>query len=310
MSSRGLSGSIFVCGATGTVGKAVLRRLHELSPSTPVKAQCRSASKHDMLQSIHSKVEFVNLDLNHVQVDLLRGVTALFLLNPYTVDMLVQGRQLIDAAKEAGVQHIVHLGVHQPPSITTMVNYVHWHRLVETYAEQSGLTWTHLRPNMFWENLVEYGGMRPIQHSMLHGDVLSFPMKPETVVAWVSADDIASVAVPALLNPSAHSAKIYPITSSISTIQDIVSALQQSVPSLKNLKLKTPDVEDTYKMLVDGGAEPVYMNGFKNTVKEMNAMGDCSVIPGAMEGLEIVKQVGGKQPMAIQEWAQKQEWKL
>jgi len=35
----------------------------------------------------------------------------LFLLTGYTVDMLVQSKTLVDAAKKAGVRHIVHQGV-------------------------------------------------------------------------------------------------------------------------------------------------------------------------------------------------------
>ncbi|MBR7745231.1 NmrA family NAD(P)-binding protein [Undibacterium sp. BYS107W] len=39
------------------------------------------------------------------------NVDRVFLLTGYTSDMLFQSKKLVDAAKEAGVSHIVHLGV-------------------------------------------------------------------------------------------------------------------------------------------------------------------------------------------------------
>jgi hypothetical protein len=40
----------------------------------------------------------------------LSGVDRVFLLNGYSVEMLVQSKTLVDAARKAGVQRIVHLG--------------------------------------------------------------------------------------------------------------------------------------------------------------------------------------------------------
>jgi NAD(P)H dehydrogenase (quinone) len=39
-----------------------------------------------------------------------QNITGIFLITGYTVDMLVQSKSLIDAAKRNGVNHIVHLG--------------------------------------------------------------------------------------------------------------------------------------------------------------------------------------------------------
>jgi NAD(P)H dehydrogenase (quinone) len=40
----------------------------------------------------------------------LKNITGIFLISGYTVDMLVQSKSIIDAAKRNGVNHIVHLG--------------------------------------------------------------------------------------------------------------------------------------------------------------------------------------------------------
>ena len=218
--------------------------------------------------------------------------------------MLTQVRQIVDAAKEVGVKHIVHLGVYQP-NVKTMCNYVHWHRLSETYIEASGMSWTHLRPNMFYENLLNYNGMKSIQ-----GDTLAFPMKPEVKQAWVSAADIGAVTARALVNYTEYSHQILPITSAIATLHDIQSALQQTVPQLKNLKITTPPVDEVCKKMVEEyHAEPTYiMGGFKYTVQESNEAVDLSNMPGAKEGLDVLRKVTGRDPMAPAEWAAKQNW--
>jgi len=179
------------------------------------------------------------------------------------------------------------------------VNYIHWHRLCEAYIESSGLSWTHLRPSMFYSNLLHYCSWSPIQ-----GNELQFPLQPQTKLGWVSDDDIGRIAAKCLVDFSAHSGQIYPITSSIGSLNDILQALQ-SVPRLKDLKLKTISVDEAYQQLVSNGSEPVYMKGFRDTILESNQMQDCSHLAGVKEGLEIVKKVGGREPMAPHDWAQK-----
>ena len=84
----------------------------------------------------------------------LQGVQRLFMVTGYTVDMLNQGKNLTDAAKDAGVEYIVHVGTfHQPgrPQSKLIRHYI-WHQLIETYIEASGIGWTHLHPNAFMQN--------------------------------------------------------------------------------------------------------------------------------------------------------------
>ena len=73
----------------------------------------------------------------------------LFVVLPYTGAMLSQGANLVDAAVEAGVSHIVHLASYirpKQPSVT-LVPFFRWHDLLENYIERAGpnLKYTHLR---------------------------------------------------------------------------------------------------------------------------------------------------------------------
>ncbi len=75
---------------------------------------------------------------------------------------------MVDAAKKAGVKHIVHLGIFGEWDCTDP-HFV-WHQLIERYIEASGIAWTHLHPNVFMENLLGLLPIKDSQLSMFWGD--------------------------------------------------------------------------------------------------------------------------------------------
>ena len=84
----------------------------------------------------------------------LEGCNGLFLLTGYTVDMLAQSKRLLDAAQLAGVDQVVHVGVHGRPD--TFVPHIGWHQYIERYIEHLGFSWTHLNPNWYLQNLLRF----------------------------------------------------------------------------------------------------------------------------------------------------------
>ena len=60
----------------------------------------------------------------------------------------------IEAAKCAGVQHIVKLSTLEASEAVIQVGK--WHREREQIIETSGLKWTFLRPGMFMSNTIEW----------------------------------------------------------------------------------------------------------------------------------------------------------
>ena len=83
--------------------------------------------------------EAVHLDLDDPSTFALAlaGVDRVFLLTGYTVAMLTQSKTLVDAAKKAGVKHIVHVGIFGEWDCTDP--HFAWHQLIESYIKASGL---------------------------------------------------------------------------------------------------------------------------------------------------------------------------
>lgn len=139
--------TILVLGASGTIGRQVAKDLEKEDVNIRITSRKEEVVKQ--LQSEGKDCHYLDLDDPRTFALALAGVDRLFLLTGYSVAMLTQSKTLVDAAKKAGIQHIVHLGVFAEWD-TTDGHFV-WHQMIEKYIEASGISWTHLHPNMFME---------------------------------------------------------------------------------------------------------------------------------------------------------------
>jgi uncharacterized protein YbjT (DUF2867 family) len=100
---------IFVTGAGGTVGSELSRQLQ--ARSIPFRAGYHSAAK--VAAAIERGIEAVRIDFTQPTnlMTELDGCEKLFLLGPNTVDQADLEHNALDAAKYAGVKHIVKLSV-------------------------------------------------------------------------------------------------------------------------------------------------------------------------------------------------------
>jgi uncharacterized protein YbjT (DUF2867 family) len=147
---------ILVTGATGTVGSQVVRAL--VDRSERVRALVRDPEKAATMFA--DEVELARGDLSDSDslAEAMDDVQRLFLLGP--VDERVVGLEgkVLDAAKRAGVEHIVRLSVgHADPDADTFFARVHGQG--EARLKGSGIAWTMLRATFYMQNLFGSAGM-------------------------------------------------------------------------------------------------------------------------------------------------------
>jgi uncharacterized protein YbjT (DUF2867 family) len=138
--------NILVTGATGNVGKEVVRLLTELD--YPVSAAVRNLIESQ--KSFGRNVRCVPFDFTNPDTfaDAFAGINKLFLVRPPAIADINQITPALNAAKQAGVEEIVFLSI-----IGADKNRIVPHYAIERAIEQLNIPATFLRCSFFMQNL-------------------------------------------------------------------------------------------------------------------------------------------------------------
>jgi NAD(P)H dehydrogenase (quinone) len=275
---------ILITGATGQVGSKVIDFIlrSEHAANVEIVAAVRSAHKANSFTGKGISTVLFDFDDESTHAAALNGIDRLFIVTGYTVDMLRQSKALIDAAKVAGVQHIVHLGACGRDD-TTVAHWA-WHQLVERYIEWSGFSFTHLRPETFMQNMLSYGGKPAINNGILHQYVEGARK------SWVDVNDVAHVAALALLHPETHAGKVYRLGYDAKSYYEIADLLTRHIGLPFEYKPQPPEV--FLQNMKEAGAEMAYMSCVYDHYKRYAA----GTIPGADDTFDNFAQITGQQP--------------
>jgi uncharacterized protein YbjT (DUF2867 family) len=153
--------TIIVTGATGTVGSKVIKQLVS-SPTSNfnIKAAVHSQEESRKRVAAEMMVKPVQMDYNKPDTieEAFKDVDRLFLLTPFQSNMVELSSNLVNVAKKkktGAVKHIVKLsvmGADAEPGITGG----RLHRQAENIIEESGISYTFLRPNFFMQNFINF----------------------------------------------------------------------------------------------------------------------------------------------------------
>ncbi|MEO1482606.1 MAG: NAD(P)H-binding protein [Myxococcota bacterium] len=197
-----MSTKYLVLGATGKTGRRIVDRLNRRGLS--VRSGSRSATP-PFSWSDDSQWEAC-----------LDGVRSVYI--SYAPDLAMPGagdaiRSFLEVAKRAGVDHAVILSGRGEAEA----------QACERIVQESGLRWTVVRASWFNQNFDE-GGFADLVNAghvtLSAGDV------PEP---FVDVDDIADVAVEALVDPDRHAGQVYEVTGPrLMTFRDAVAEIAEA----------------------------------------------------------------------------------
>lgn len=196
---------ILIVGATGKLGGSVARLL--LNAGEHVRAMTRTPEKAETLKKLGAEVVAGDLREPGTLAKACSGVTKLLAAShsfvgrgndsPQVVDDR-GNRNLIDAAKAAGVEHFVFtsvLGAHPDHP----VDFFRIKYKSEVYLQNSGLSYTILRPAAFMDTWAEMVGKPIVEQGK--ATIFGHGKNP---VNFVAVDDVARFAQMALENTRAR----------------------------------------------------------------------------------------------------------
>jgi uncharacterized protein YbjT (DUF2867 family) len=188
---------ILVTGASGTVGSEVVKQLS--AAGAKFRIMFRS---HEDKAPAGAEVAIADFSDPVTLRTAMRGIERLFLLCAPVPNLAELEGNAIDAAKAAGVKHIVKLSVIGAPEAAH--TFAKPHHEVEEKLRQSGLRWTLLRCNGFMQNFLQFAGTIKSQNAF-------YSAGEKSKASWVDVRDIAAVAAKALTSDG-HEGKAYEIT--------------------------------------------------------------------------------------------------
>ena len=271
---------ILVLGSTGTTGSEVARQL--IAAGRQPRLLVRSPAK---ARAFQDDAELVEGDLDRPEsIDAaMRGVEAMYL-----VSSGVRGRtqeiEAIDAAKRAGVRHVVKLSVFGADA--PFYAFARWHGEVESHLRGSGLAWTMLRPVNFMTNSLQWADSIRSSGAFY---------QPTGDGRWAAIDpsDIGAVAVRALTSPG-HEGKAYAMTG-----PEALSASEyaQKISAAIGKPVTFVDVppEAAHDQLLKSGMPAEYVDALLDLLATMKAGKFATVADGVERG-------GGKKPFSFDDW--------
>lgn len=182
---------VLITGATGDIGGLLVDEL--AAGSAPIRVMCR---RPEQVRAFAERGIGAVLGDFGDPTSLRRamdGCGQVFLLAPSGPDQFRQDRDAIDAAKAAGVSHIVKVST-LDANPESSIPWARDHALADEHLKDSGLAWTRLQPGAFIKNLLtEAAAIRRgwLPQTSGHG-----------ATAWVDVADIAAVAARVITDES------------------------------------------------------------------------------------------------------------
>jgi len=285
---------ILVLGATGKVGGETLRQLQLAGDSQPI-ATVRNPDQVKAFQDRGIEAVVLDLDQPETLLPALQGIDRALLLTGYSVDMLRQSKRFIDAAKTAGVQHLVHVGASTAP--TNEVAHWGWHQMVEAYIEQQGFSYTHLRPEAFMQNITGPG------YRWLDGNVIRHYVG-EASWSWIDCNDLALVAAHALREPEKYAGQVIPLGYDAKTFAEVAEILSQVTGQAITAEARAP--EEFLENALASGADLAYMTCVYTQFK----LNGEDKIPNADATFDNFEAITGRTPTTWQTFAQQQRERI
>ena len=243
---------IAVTGATGQQGSAVARKL--LADGWKVRALTRDVSKPaaQVLKSLGAELVPGDMENRSELIAAFKGAYGVFSVQNYWLptvgfdNEIKQGKTVADAAKAAGVKHLIYSSV---GSADRGMGQKHFESkwMIEQYIKTLGVPYTILRPVAFMEN---YNRSRAV---ILSGTFSGWGFGPDKTSQIVAVEDIAAFTSLALADPKYYLGKTIEIAGDelsepqiAATLAKVIGRPVKLAPPANDGKAPSPEMVAMY----------------------------------------------------------------
>ncbi|KAJ5272183.1 hypothetical protein N7524_005452 [Penicillium chrysogenum] len=232
--------TVFVCGATGTQGGALIDHLIKLDVKVHAITRSLNSPAAQNLQNLGVAVAEGDFDNDESVKQNMRDCTSLFLnLMPALRDphaSLEQARRLLKIAKELGIQQVIYTsGV----SANNPSHNKHWDpnsiisqmmlnkQAIENEIRNAGFeSWTILRPGNFMTNFLF--PMNQMYPGLTANGTFTTALTPDTLLPMVDPNDIGQFAAATILDPPKFNHQEIEIASEFMGAEEIMRTLSRA----------------------------------------------------------------------------------
>jgi NAD(P)H dehydrogenase (quinone) len=277
---------ILVTGATGGLGHQTIDSLLTTIPAAEIAALVRNLGKATDLVKRGIDVRQADYFDYPALVQAFRGIDKVLLVSAVAfTDRVRQHRNVIDAAKEAGVKHLFYTSIQRSTNFV-LQEVTESDLATEAYLKASGLIYTILKNGYYFEGL-EY-----IIGSEVPNAEILFPAG-EGKTAFVKRTELAA-ATAALLTGEGHENQEYTLSGSEAySFHDIAREL--SALAGRPIAYKSSELASYIEQKVAAGFPQVVANFFA----QWGAAANHGMLAGTHD---TVERMLGRKPTSLQEY--------
>lgn len=282
---------IAVIGATGSQGKGVVNALVKEGTFT-VRAITRNPQNYAGKADEAVKADLT--DINSLK-DAFKGVHGVFVVTNFWegADEIAQGKNAIQAAKEAGVNHFIWSSLPNVEEISKgkfEVPHFTGKAKVDEFVKKAGFEhYTFVQAPFYFQNLTGMMGAQPQQDGTIGWTLPIDPTKK--VIHMADINDLGKVVAGAFLNPGKTGNGSYlSLASELNSFNDIIAAYKANGKEYSITQVPG----DVFSTFFEGAKEITEMMGYFEAHTYMG--------PGSQTQIQLAKEIATGNFTSLNDW--------
>jgi len=283
---------ILVTGATGHLGKAVTEFLLQKTDAENISILVRDAAKAEDFKSKGVEIAVGDYNDHASLLQAFKGIDKLYLVSGTDIaNRSAQQENVIKAAKEAGVKHIVYTSVqHKNESENSPIAMIaNSHLYTEKVLKESGLTYTLLQHGLYADVIPMFAGEKLLENKTIY-----LPAG-EGKTAFAARIDMAEAGAVVLLDETGKfDNKYIEIAGSEAVSWNQIAAIISKITG-ETITYVSPSVADFTATLTQAGVPAEYI-GFFTGFGQGASEGEFDTTTGELESIL------GRKPVTVEEY--------